>query len=83
MLIHLQLHAEWNAVIRGCIVFNSARTRLNVIVSFIHDTTLLLAMLVGLLRIRGQSGGAFEMGRLLWRQVEWLLVPSAATLSVG
>jgi len=70
MLIHFQLRAEWNAVLRACIVLNSARTILNVIVSFIHDIILLLAMLVGLLRIRGQSGGAFEMGRLLWRQVE-------------
>ena len=70
MLINLQLRAEWDAILSGCIVINSARSRLNIIVSFIHDTILLLAMLVGLLRIRGQSGGAFEMGRLLWRQVE-------------
>jgi len=70
MLIHLQLRAEWNAVFLGCNVSNSVRSRLNVIVSFIHDFILLLAMLVGLLRIRGQSGGAFEMGRLLLRQVE-------------
>jgi len=70
MFIHLQLRAEWNDVLRGCILFNSARTRLDVTVSFIHDITLLLAMLVGLLRIRGQFGGAFKMGRLLWRQVE-------------
>ena len=70
MLIYLQLRAKWNAALPGCIVFNPTCSRLNITISVIHDIILLLAILVGLLRIRGQSGGAFEMGRLLWRQVE-------------
>jgi hypothetical protein len=70
MLIHLRLRAKWNATLPACIVFRPVSGKLNIIVSFVHDVILLLAMLVGLLRIRGQSVGTFEMRRFLWKQVE-------------
>jgi hypothetical protein len=28
-------------------------------------------MLVGLLRLRNDSGGWFDLGRFLWKQVSW------------
>ena len=36
---------------------------------FVTDCLLLIFMLAGLLRLRRRGGGAFELGRLLWRQV--------------
>lgn len=37
----------------------------------VTDFFLLVAMLVGLLRIRHRGAGAFALGRLLWKQVGW------------
>jgi hypothetical protein len=39
-------------------------------------------MLLGLLRLRLVSGGAFNMGRFLWRQVRWWQFPLAVTNSL-
>jgi len=38
----------------------------------VTDIILLLIMLVGLLRLRFQSGGTFGLARLLLKQVWWL-----------
>jgi hypothetical protein len=35
----------------------------------VTDMFLLLIMLVGLLRLRRDGGGTFDLGRLLWKQV--------------
>jgi hypothetical protein len=37
--------------------------------SLFADIALLLIMLIGLLRLRREEGGAFPMGRTLWNQV--------------
>lgn len=67
--IHLQLRAEWSAVLPGCIVFNSDSSKVNFITSLTHDIVLLLAILVRLLRFRGDGSGTFGLGLLLWKQV--------------
>jgi hypothetical protein len=40
-----------------------------IICSLFADIALLLIMLIGLLRLRREEGGAFAMGRTLWNQV--------------
>ena len=35
------------------------------------DVFLLLIMLIGLLRMRFEAGGALSLGRILWKQVRW------------
>ena len=82
MLIHMQLHAKWNAFLPGCIVFNSHSSKLNIIVTLIVDTILLLTVLVGLLRWRSDGLGMFGIGRLLWKQVGYRSFPSAVVPSV-
>jgi hypothetical protein len=37
----------------------------------VTDFFVLVAMLVGLLRIRHRGAGAFALGRLLWKQASW------------
>lgn len=44
---------------------------------FVTDCLLLLFMLAGLLRLRRRGGGAFELGRLLWRQVRAAVLAGA------
>ena len=70
MLNHMQLRAEWNTLLPGCIIFNSHSSKLNIIVTLIVDVVLLLTVLVGLLRWRSDGLGMFGIGRLLWKQVK-------------
>ena len=44
------------------------------------DVVLLIIMLIGLLRMRLESGGALRFGRILWNQVRWWQFALAATL---
>lgn len=44
-------------------------TKPTVFTTLITDVVLLLIMLVGLLRMRFDAGGAFALGRILWKQV--------------
>ena len=67
--VHLQLRSEWSAVLPGCLVVNSDSSKLNIVASLIHDIVLLLTMLVRLLHFRGDGGGTFGVGLLLWKQV--------------
>ena len=50
-------------------MLNSERNKLNIIVLLVTDITLLLTVLVGLLRLRGDGIGTFGVGKLLWKQV--------------
>ena len=68
-LIHPQLRSHWYDFLPGCIVFNSRSSELNLIVTLITDTVLLLTMLVGLFRLRRDGDGKFGIGSLLWKQV--------------
>jgi len=69
MLIDMQLRASWDPSLRICIVLNTERNKLNIIVTLITDIVLLLTVLVGLLRLRQDGGGRFGIGLLLWNQV--------------
>ena len=82
MLIHMQLRADWNARLPGCIIFNSHSSKLNIIVTLIVDVILLLIMLVGLLRWRTDGLGMFGIGRLLWKQVIYQSFHAVVTPSV-
>lgn len=57
---------------KRCVVDNTESNKPNIIVTLITDIILLLIMLVGLLRIRRQGGGAFGLGQRLWKQVRFL-----------
>lgn len=78
---YIQLRAEWNTFLPGCIIFNSHSGKLNIIVTLIVDVMLLLIVLVGLLRWRSDGLGMFGIGRLLWKQVRCRSFPSAVVPS--
>ena len=82
MLIHMQLRAEWNVFLPGCIIFNSHSNKLNIIVTLIVDIILLLVVLVGLLRWHSDGLGMFGISRLLWKQVGDQSFPLAVVPSV-
>jgi hypothetical protein len=50
-------------------VLNFESTKLATIGVLIIHVVLLLIMLIGLLRLRPQAGGAFGLLRFLWKQV--------------
>jgi hypothetical protein len=54
-------------------VLNFESTKLATIGVLITDVVLFLIMLIGLLRLRlaSEAGGAFALGRFLWKQVRW------------
>jgi hypothetical protein len=52
-----------------CIVTNSETNKFNIVVLLATDIVLLLTMLVGLLRLRGDGIGTHGVGQLLWKQV--------------
>ncbi|KAH9984314.1 hypothetical protein BJV74DRAFT_886472 [Russula compacta] len=75
LLLHLQVRSAWDPSQGGCFVFNIDSTKPTTIVILITDIVLLLIMLVGLLRLRRQSGGAFGIASILWKQgLIWLLL---------
>ena len=59
----------WDPIQRTCLTLNIDSQTLNIVITLATDFVLLLTMVVGLLRLRYHSGGAFELGRLLWKQV--------------
>jgi hypothetical protein len=73
-LIDLQLRSDWEFALAQCIVLNSDSSKLNIIVLLITDSVLLLMVLVGLLRLRGEGVGTSGLGRLLLKQVGVLLL---------
>ena len=60
--------------------FNVGTNRLSAIAILFTDVVLLIIMLIGLLRMRLESGGALRFGRILWNQVRWWQFALAATL---
>jgi hypothetical protein len=53
----------------ACVVVNLRITKLNILVSLVTDTILLLIMFFGLLRLGFHERSAFGLGRLVWKQV--------------
>jgi hypothetical protein len=54
-----------------CHPLNFQSTKLATIAVLVTDVVLLLIMLIGLLRMRLGRDSAFDLGRLLWKQVRW------------
>jgi hypothetical protein len=66
--------------VNACALLNVDSTKPAIIGSLFSDVVLLLIMLIGLLRLRCEGGGAFALGRTLWRQVRWRQFILAAVL---
>lgn len=66
-----QLHSAWSPENDACMLPNMESEKLAVIIMVVADIVLILTMLLGLLRWKSHSGGMFEIGRLLWKQVRW------------
>jgi len=64
-----QLRATWIPVQQICAQTNLPSSKLNLIAIPVTDISLLLIMLVGLFRLRGDGMGAVGLARVLWRQV--------------
>ena len=65
----VQLRSSWAPVEQACVVTNLPSTIPNLIAIPVSDISLLLIMLVGLFRLRGDGIGIVGMARVLWRQV--------------
>jgi hypothetical protein len=52
-------------------VLNTEDNKPNIIVALVTDIVLLLVVLIGLFRLLRDSGGSFDLGRFLWKQVGW------------
>jgi hypothetical protein len=63
-----------------CAVVNFESTKITVVASLVTDIGLLLIMLIGLLRLRLEAGGALSLGRILWNQVQWLQIISLTVI---
>ncbi|KAI0002184.1 hypothetical protein BJV74DRAFT_39641 [Russula compacta] len=82
-LIHnvVGIRAFWVPLEATCYVPNIHSTKLNILVSLATDIILLLIMLFGLLRMGVHQRGAFDLGRLLWKQgLIWLLIATIAEI---
>jgi hypothetical protein len=67
----MQLRATWSDEKRTCVLLNAETSKPNIISSLVTDVVLLLIMLMGLLRSRIGSTGAYGVGRILRNQVRW------------
>jgi len=75
----VQLRSVWVPAQQSCAPESTKIIQLNLIAMLVTDIALLLIMLIGLLRLRVDGGGAFGLAQLLWRQgVIWLLLATAA-----
>ncbi|KAH9954863.1 hypothetical protein BC827DRAFT_1272185 [Russula dissimulans] len=74
-----QLQGVWSPLTSTCLVPNTTASELNIIVSLITDTLLLIIMLIGLFRWRLEEGNTSSFGRLLWTQgIIWLFLATIA-----
>ncbi|KAI0281972.1 hypothetical protein BGY98DRAFT_156449 [Russula aff. rugulosa BPL654] len=72
------IRCVWSDENHSCVLLNPQSNKLNVVVSLVSDTLLLLIMLVGLLRLRFQAT-KFGLGRILWNQsLVWLALATVA-----
>lgn len=64
-----QLRATWIPVQQTCAQTNLPSSKINLIAIPVTDISLLLIVLFGLLRMRGDGTGIVGLARVLWRQV--------------
>jgi len=73
-----RLRSSWSPIQQTCTVTNPPSSKPNLIALPVTDISLLLIMLVGLLRLRGNGVGIVGLARVLWRQgIIWLLLALA------
>jgi len=76
-----RLRSAWVPVQQTCAETNLPSSKLNLIAIPATDISLLLIMLVGLFRLRGEGMGMAGLGRLIWKQgILWLLLALAAEI---
>ncbi|KAH9984315.1 hypothetical protein BJV74DRAFT_586937 [Russula compacta] len=75
----VRVRSAWDPAQGECVAFSIESSKPNIIVTLITDIILLLTMLIGLLRLRIQSGDVFGIASLLWKQgLIWLLLATIA-----
>jgi hypothetical protein len=52
-----------------CVTVNTEGSKPSIVSILVTDIVLISIMLLGLLRLRCHGGGAFGLGKLLWKQV--------------
>ncbi|KAH9984390.1 hypothetical protein BJV77DRAFT_1037977, partial [Russula vinacea] len=70
LLATIQLRAKWSPKEHACIItnFDANHAAKYAVLSSLFAGTTLFIMLIGLLRLRREGGGAFAMGCTLWKQ---------------
>jgi len=77
-----ELHSTWSPQTGGCTPPTMERDKVPVTVMVCIDVALVVAMFIGLLRLRGRVGGLFGLVRLLWKQgVIWFLFATGAGIT--
>jgi len=77
-----QLHSEWSSRSDACTPPTTERDKVPLTIMAVIDIALVLAMFLGLLRLRDRSGGIFGLARLLWKQVRWWQFLVAGVFSI-
>jgi len=76
-----RLRSEWVSAILTCVANTSSSNMATVISVPVTDIILILMMLFGLLRLRRNGGGTFDLAQLLWKQgVIWILLATVAEI---
>jgi len=75
----VRIRSTWSPEANSCARLNLESTKPALIGSLITDVVLLLIMLSGVLRLRLEAVGAFDLGHILWKQgLNWLLLATVA-----
>jgi hypothetical protein len=53
-----------------CVTVSTEGSKPSIVSILVTDSVLISVMLVGLFRLRSHGGGAFRLGKLLWKQVQ-------------
>lgn len=61
----------WSPKTDTCVILDIDGTKPNVVGSLVTNIALLVIMFIGLLRLRPEAGGVFNLGRMVWKQVRW------------
>jgi hypothetical protein len=66
---HVQIRTVWDPVVKSCRISNVEICEISMVSCLVTDTSLLLILLAGLLRLRRRGKGSYELWHLLWKQV--------------
>jgi len=81
LLVVIRIHSVWEPAANSCIITNVEICEISMVSCLVTDTSLLLILLAGLLRLRRRGKGSYELWHLLWKQgVIWFVVAAVAEL---